>query len=534
MSVLPFHNGKRAYKNLDQLDENAGPFDVIIIGSGMGGMSCGSALAQYGKKVLILEQHYIPGGFTHMFGRKGFQWDVGVHAIGEMEPGKMPRKILDFLSKEKVKMVSLGDPFDRFVFPDGFEFELPAGRKKYIDSLKKLFPEQEEGINKYFSLVVKAMKSSLAFFAFKTLPESVDKVGTGIKNTFSKDFWGKTTTEILNECGIEGKLRTLLTVHWGYYGSTPDDSSFAIHALTHVHFWNGAYYPEGGSKEIAAALLGVILDTGGEVLTKARVEHLLTEGNKVLGVKLEGGREFRAKYVISAGGAKNTVNHIIPDEWQQSSWAREIKALKSSPPYLCLNMGFEGDIAAAGASAANKWLFETWDNNQYFWDLDNPDEKPHILYCSFPSLKDPLYDPGPKQKHTGECVTFLPWSWFKKWEKTIWGKRDEDYKVLKKQIEERLLASLRKAMPDIMEKLVFFELSTPLTALHFTRADEGAIYGLEASPERFTCKALRTRTPFKNFYMTGIDVASLGVVGAMSSGVLTAATINKKIYKHLL
>ncbi|MCB9234484.1 MAG: NAD(P)/FAD-dependent oxidoreductase [Bacteroidia bacterium] len=534
MSVLPLHRGKRAYTPLEKWDGKSGPFDVIIIGTGMGGMSCGAALAQYGYKVLMLEQHYIPGGFTHMFGRKGFHWDVGVHAIGEMQPGKTPRKLLDWLSNSSIKMVSLGDPFDRFVFPDGFEFELPQGRLKYIDSLKKLFPEQEEGITRYFDTVVKAMKSSMSFFALKTMSEGIDKLGSGLKSVLQTDYWGKTTTEVLDECGIEGKLRTLLTVHWGYYGTIPDESSFAMHALTHVHFWNGAFYPEGGSKSIASALLGVILDAGGEVLTKARVECLLTEGKKVTGVKLSDGREVLAPKVVSAAGAKTTVNKLISEEWKESKWASEVSKIKSSPPYLCLNLGFEGDIASLGASAANKWLFDTWDNNQYFWDLNNPDEEPHILYCSFPSLKDPLYDPGPRQKHTGECVTFLPWSWFKQWENTDWGERGEEYLALKKRIEDKLLASLRKAMPELMEKLVLWELSTPLSAKWFTQADEGAIYGLESTPARYNCKALRTRTPYKNFYMTGVDVASLGVVGAMSSGVLTAATLDKRVYKHLL
>ncbi|MEM7035893.1 MAG: NAD(P)/FAD-dependent oxidoreductase [Bacteroidota bacterium] len=532
MAILPTHNGQRAYKPLEEAGE--GPWDVIVIGSGMGGMSCAAALAHYKRKVLVLEQHYIPGGFTHMFGRKGFHWDVGVHAIGEMRPKDVPFKILNWLSSGKVKMQSLGDPFDRFWFPDGFKWELPASRERFVQNLKEAFPEQEAGIDKYMKMCRKAVKRAMSFFAFKSMPRGIDSAGSGLQNTFGRDWWGTTTTEILDLCGIKGKLRTILTVHWGYYGSIPNESSFPIHALTHTHFWNGAWYPVGGSKSIASALLGVVLDAGGEVLTKASVKEIIMDGKKAVGVRMADGQEFRAKKIISAAGAKNTVNGLLPPEYHDHKWATTIRGLRSSPPYICMNLGFHGDIKAAGASAANLWLFDTYDNNQTFWDLEGKPKKPHILYCSFPSLKDPEHNPGPKMKHTGEAVTFLDWSLFDKWKDTLHRAREEDYETFKKNIEDALLQTMREAIPEVMEHLVHHELSTPLTAEYFTKAEMGAIYGLEASPERFTCKALRTRTPIKNFYMTGVDVASLGVVGAMTSGVLTAATLDKRIYRHLL
>lgn len=530
MSVLPTHKGKRAYKPLEEASE--GPWDVIIIGSGMGGMSCGAALAHYGRKVLLLEQHYIPGGFTHMYSRKGFSWDAGIHAIGEMRPKAMPFKIMNWLSRGEVKWQSLGDPFDRFWFDDGYKWELPASRERYFEQLKEAFPDQVEALEKYFKLVRKACKSAMPFFAFKTFGKGVGTFGMNVKNAMGTDFWAMTTTEALDKCGIKGKLRTLLTLHWGYYGSIPDESSFAIHALTHRHFWNGAWYPVGGSKSIASSLLGVILDAGGEVLTKAEVDQLIMEGKKAVGVRMADGREFRAPKIISAAGAKTTVNRFLPEDWKKSEWAETIRGIKSSPPYLCLNMGFNGDIAKAGASPANLWLFHTWDNNQTYWKTET--EKPHILYVSFPSLKDPEHNPGPKEKHTGEAITFLPWEWFTDWEKSAHGDREADYVNFKAKIEEKIIETLRDAIPEVMDLLVHFELSTPLTAEHFVKADQGAIYGLEASPERFTCNMLRPRTPIKNFLMTGVDVASLGVVGAMSSGLLTATALDKRVYKHLL
>jgi all-trans-retinol 13,14-reductase len=532
MSVIPKHNGERVYKNYPEV--SAGPWDVIIVGSGMGGMSCAAALSKYRKKVLLLEQHYIPGGFTHMFGRKGYQWDVGVHVIGEMGPEDQPGKMLQWLSNGKVEMVSLGETYDRFWFPDGFKVRFPDSRAKYIAELKEKFPEESPKIDAYIKTVEKAAKWAKAFYAFKTLPKWMDRIGTRLVNLFTRDYWAITTGEIMQEIGLSEKLQTVLTVHWGYIGSIPNESAFALHALTHTHFWNGGFYPRGGSMSYAQHLLANVWDAGGEVITKASVKELLVENGVAVGVVLQDGKEFRAKRIVSAVGAKTTVNYLLPDSYKEHAWAKSIREVPSSPSYICLNLAFKGDIAAAGATPANLWLFDTWRRDLKTWNVSDPDSKAHILYCSFPSLKDPDHEPGKQLKHTGECVTFVDWGDFKNWTDSVHKHRDDDYLELKAQIEQRLLAQLRERIPEIMQYLDFAELSTPLTAKFFTNADRGAIYGLEASPKRFKNADLRTRTPIKNFYMTGVDIAAIGVTSAMASGLLTAATIDKRIYRRLL
>jgi all-trans-retinol 13,14-reductase len=136
--------------------------------------------------------------------------------------------------------------------------------------------------------------------------------------------------------------------------------------------------------------------------------------------------------------------------------------------------------------------------------------------------------------HTGECVTFVDWDNFAQWQHTEFGDREPDYEALKKNIEERMLMELKLRLPNIMQHLEFCELSTPLTAAHYARASQGAIYGLSASPQRFTCEPLRVRTPIKNFFMGGVDVATLGVISGMTSGILAATAIDKRAYLRLL
>ncbi len=534
MSAIPTVDGERVYESYSSRAARSRSWDVIVIGSGMGGMACAAALARQGRRVLVLEQHYVPGGFTHMYARKGWHWDAGVHAIGEMLEHEVPGKMLRWLTDGQVEMVPLGDPYDRFRFHDGFEWGLPARRERWVAALKREFPDQHAAIDRYLDAVQQAVKAAMLFFAFKSLPEAVDVLGTRILASLSRNWWELTTAQVLDECGVTGKLRTVLTLHWGYYGSIPKESSFPIHALTHSHFWNGAYYPRGGSKQFAAHLLDAVRRAGGKTLVRAEVRELLVEGERASGVVMSDGEVLRAKVVISAAGAKTTVKKLVPEWLRHSEWGTEIESLGDSPPYICLNMGFEGDIRAAGAASSNLWLFETWSEDEKLWDVSDPGSEAPILYCSFPSLKDPDHDPGPKQRHTGECITFVDWGPFQPWERSELKQRPEDYEALKRNIEQRLIAQLERRIPEVMQHLAFYELSSPITTEHFTRASHGAIYGLEASPARFTCSKLRTRTPLAGFYMTGVDIASLGVVGAMTSGMLTAATLDPRLYLRLL
>jgi all-trans-retinol 13,14-reductase len=531
MSVVPKYKGKKLYKDISYIDKQN--WDVIVIGSGIGGMSCAAALAKCGNKVLVLEQHYVPGGYTHMFARKGYEWDVGVHAIGEMRSKDKPRQILDWLCKSPIDMISLGDPYDEFKFPEGEAYGLPTDKNEYLKHLQDRFPEQADKVKKYVDSIYKVVQYSKFFFLFQTFPLWLARISHAILHMFNRNWWKLTTNDFMDELDIKGKLRTLLTVHWGYYGSNPCDSSLPMHALTHVHFRNGANYPKGGAKVFAEEILATVIDAGGSVGTRAKVVALLMEGKRAVGVKLENGQTFNASKIVSAAGAKLSLSKFLPKSYTNKDWVNGILSLPDSPPYLCLNLGFKGDIVKAGAKPANQWLMNTWENNIRYWAIENKEEPPPILYVSFPSLKDPLHKAGAENKNTGECVTFVDFTHFKKWRDTDFGNRPEDYEKLKREIEERMLKELKLKLPNIMEHLDYYELSTPISTLFYTQAQAGAIYGMDSCPERFSNLNLRPITPIKDFYLTGVDVGAVGVVGGMMAGLITAASINRKLIKKL-
>ena len=200
-------------------------------------------------------------------------------------------------------------------------------------------------------------------------------------------------------------------------------------------------------------------------------------------------------------------------------------ACRPAPAHVCLYLGFEGDITRAGAGAANKWFYETWSTEADAWHV-HPDEAdlPHapVLYCSFPSLKDPTHDPGEHLRHTGEVVTFAPWESFASWRGTRWKKRGEDYDAFKQRLTDALLEQFFEHMPELEPMVRHAELSTPVSTDHFCRPLRGSIYGLEPTPDRFTNRWLRPRSPIAGLFFSGSEVATVGVIGAMMGGVLAA------------
>ncbi len=329
----------------------------------------------------------------------------------------------------------------------------------------------------------------------------------------------------------------MLSSQWGYYGSTPSNASFAMQALVAKHFWHGGYYPVGGSPAIAEELLQAVADRDGWCRIRASVKQIVIQNGRATGVELDDGEVISAPRVISAAGVQSTVKRLLPAPHKDARWAKSITDLSPASCHLCLYVGFHGDIRQAGASAANRWFYDVWDSEAGTWDVKpGMDELPPagVLYCSFPSLKDPDYDAGQTQRHTGEVVTFVPWEAFAKWQGTDWSERGEEYEQFKKQLHDSLLEQFLSKMPELRRFVAFSELSTPLSTDHFCRPIKGSIYGIEPTPERFANQYLRPGSPIKNLYFAGSEVSTVGVIGAMMGGVLAATAAEPRKAMRLL
>ena len=542
----PLPTEKRAEKGADRARSwhktmPDGPWDTIVIGSGIGGMTSAALLAELGDRVLVLEQHYVPGGFTHAFRRKGSRngwiWDVGVHAVGEVTKHSMPGRLLAHLTGDRLQWESLGPVYDDFAFPDDFRIGFPDTPKQFRANMLAAFPDEEAAIDGYLAKVKEVSAGMKGYYLARTLPRWAAPIADRTIGRKAHKFLEVTTKEVLDGLTDNVELKAVLASQWGYYGSTPSRSSFAMQALVAKHFMYGGYYPVGGSPAIAEELLRSVADRGGWCRIRASVKEIRVENGRATGVELDDGEFIPAGRVISAAGVQSTVTRLLPETHAKSRWARSIAELSPAPCHVCLYIGFRGDIRNGGASAANRWFYDTWDSEDGNWPVSAEQETlppAAVLYCSFPSLKDPDYDPGQAQRHTGEVVTFVPWEAFAQWQGTDWSERGAEYEQFKQKMHDTLLEQFLQKMPELRRFVAFSELSTPLSTDHFCRPMKGSIYGIEPTPKRFRNPHLRPVSPIKNLYFGGSEVSTVGVIGAMMGGVLAATAAEPRKATRLL
>ncbi len=505
-------------------------YDVVVIGSGIGGLSCAALLAKHGhKRVLVLERHYTAGGYTHVFHRPGYEWDVGVHYIGQMQPKSILRRAFDEITDGALLWADMGDVYDTIVIGED-RYEFVAGREAWRQRMHDYFPEERAGIDAYIERVRAAARSSMTYFGEKILPGALSAVIGGAMRYSALRHMKRTTMDVLSELTQNKRLIAVLCGQYGDYGLPPSSSSFFMHATVANHYFGGGAYPVGGSSRIAASILPLIEREGGAVLTSAEVSQVIVEGRRAVGVRLADGVEVRAHTVISDAGVANTFGRLLPgelSEWQ--TIRRQLDQVRPSVAHASLYLGFKDSTADLGLGKSNIWRYPHEDHDRAVAEFTADIHKPlPVAYLSFPSAKDPDFDRRHPGHSTVEVVTLAPYEWFQAFEDRPWKSRGQDYDAVKQRLTEKLLAALYAEHPHLEAALDHVELSTPLSTRRFTDFAHGEIYGLAHSPDRFEQKWLRPRTPIGNLYLTGADIVSAGVGGALFGGVLTASAILRR------
>jgi len=524
----------QSYKQRPDLKET---YDTIIIGSGMGGLATGAILSKQGQKVLVLERHYTAGGFTHVFKRKGYEWDVGIHYIGEVQrEHSILKKLFDYVSDSKLKWADMGNVYDRIVIGDE-HFDFVKGVKNFKKQMVAYFPEEEQAISTYINLVFKAVKTSKNYYISKAISPFLNAIiGKFLKTPFYK-FSDKTTDEVLRSLTKNETLIKVLSGQYGDYGLPPKQSSFSMHASVVRHYFDGGNFPIGGSSQIVKTIDPIIEASGGTILVSAEVEEIVIKKNTAVGVQMKDGKLIRAKNIVSNAGIMTTYNTLLPSTTVAKHRLKEqLQKVKPSVAHVSLYIGLEGSPEDLQLPKTNYWIYPAEGDHdtcvkRYLDDLSQPFP---MVYLSFPSAKDPDWSNRYAGKSSIDIITLMPFETFKKWSDTSWKKRGDEYETIKEDIAQRLLKELYKQLPQVEGKINCYELSTPVTTQHFINYKNGEVYGLDHSPSRFRQSFLTPRTPIKNFYLTGQDIVTAGVGGALFSGVLTTmAMTGKNVLKDL-
>jgi all-trans-retinol 13,14-reductase len=201
---------------------------------------------------------------------------------------------------------------------------------------------------------------------------------------------------------------------------------------------------------------------------------------------------------------------------------------------LRVTRGLGDDVSqgAAGATRSNHWFYDSWSTDSIWTDpIQQP--SPPSLFVSFASLKDPWHQPGPRQRHAGEVVAFADWSMLAPWSELKPDQRGPEYQLMKSRIETAMPSSFARHMPGLASMIAYHELATPLATAFITGHDHGGFYGLENTPRRMMSAALRMKTPVPGLYLSGQDVVTPGIFGAMWGGLLAAATVDPHVFQRL-
>jgi len=508
-------------------------WDAIVIGSGIGGLTTAALLSQHAaKKVLVLERHYTAGGYTHSFKRPGYSWDVGVHYIGDVQDPASPlRAAFDNLTGGQLEWAPMPDVYDRILM-GGRTFEFPTGRERLRARLKDYFPDEAGAIDRYIAAVQSAQKASRLYFAEKAIPRPIARVAGSLMRVPFLRWASQSTLDVLRRFTQNDELIAVLTAQWGDYGLPPAQSSFGMHAIVAAHYFDGASYPVGGAGRIAETIAPAIERNGGKVVVSADVQEIIVQNGKATGVRMADRREFRANLVISDAGARNTFQRLIrePQPVLQPV-LQDLDRVPSSLAHLSLYIGVKQSARQLGLTGTNLWIYPKSESRAPDHDanlarfIDDPSAPFPVVYISFPSAKDPEFERNHPDRATLEAVVFAPYEWFTRWEGSRWKHRAAEYDAFKESLASRIQREVERNVPAIAGKIDHAELSTPLTTRHFMNYQQGEAYGLAATPERFRLRSLTPHTPIRNLYLTGQDVASLGVAGALFGGVMTASAV---------
>lgn len=515
------------WKRLDKKDG----YNAIVVGSGLGAMTFGAIMAKMGKKILLLEKHYVAGGFTHVFKRKEYEWDVGIHYVGDVHKDfTFIRILFDYVTEHQLKWQEMDEVYDRIVLGEN-KYDFKAGKENFVEMLYERFPGEEAAIDEYMKTVYSATDPGRKFFMQKALPSILSSLVGGFLSKKYNQWSDKTTSEVLDAITDNQELKAVLAGQYGDHGMPPSESSFAIQSVVTKHYWKGGAFPVGGCQRIAETIIPVIEKAGGAVAVRAGVEKIIVENGKATGVLMEDGTKLEAPMIVSGAGYLNTMERLLDTEVQKAIGFSPKNCVSRSVSHVCLYIGLKENLRELGIGNTNYWVYPHNDHDRGVKEYMADPSKPFpVTYISFPSLKDPEWEERYPGKSTIEMITLAPYEWFEKWEDERWKHRGQEYEAYKEEFSQRLLKELYKQFPQLEGKIDYYELSTPLSTKHFVNYEKGEIYGLDHSPARFRMKELRPKTPIKNLYLTGQDIVTVGIGGALMSGLLTAAHVTTNFF----
>lgn len=501
--------------------------DAIVIGSGAGGLTAAVALANAGQKVLVVEQHYVAGGWCHSFTLQGYRFSPGVHYIGGLQKGGSTNFIYRGLGVS-------GDLAFCELNPDGYDhvivgdqrFDIPKGKDVYINRLKERFPHEARGIDRFFTTVQRIVDQARVGMSAAS---PLDALALPFRAPHLMRWFVGSAQAMVDACVTDPFLKAILLSQTGDHGVPPSAVPGVVHATVMEHYFDGGYYPLGGGFAIPRAFVRALKRKGGELRLSTRAAKILIEDGHAVGVKLDDGTEIRARSVISNADPEVTLGTLVGREHLSKGLRRKLDKARYSTSALSLFFAVNMDLQAAGLDSGNVWYYDHPDVDQIYkhgmddYNLHHPIEG---QFLTVTTLKDP--SKMHSGHHTCETFAFVGYDAFKRWEEGHASEgtvRPGDYADFKEALTDKMFDGLERIVPGIRDHVVFAELGTPLTNRYYVEATQGNLYGTDKRMGQLGPLSYPIRSEIDGLYMVGASTISHGVVGATMSGLEAAKSI---------
>lgn len=510
-------------------------YDVIIIGGGLGGLTAGAVLAKKGKKVLLIEQHFIVGGAATVFKRKDINIEVGLHEMDFGEYGyDIKRDLFDFLElNKKIELVSLPETWE--VVDNGEKFRVPEGIEEAKKYLISQFPQEEKGIKKYFAILKSTaytmgkMPYDMNFFQFLLYP--LVKFPRVVKYFFNQ----KSVGEMLDRIIRDDKLKRLLNANLVYYHDNPYEFSWHYHALAQYNYYNGAKYIKGGSYSLSRALAEIITENGGTVETMCSAEKVIVEKGKARGVVYTNKRTkeevtVHAKHVIANCAPSVLYDTMVDEEYKDKS----LEQFKESVSLYTVYIVFKENLKDVYKNHAySTFINEDGDLNLPFGEMGNGFKQKSIEDRGFVFVDYGVIDSGLaiKENDTRSVGVFCGPSYLDEWEDLP----KEAYFAKKEKLAEDLFKKAEKYFPNLKDYVEYYEVSTPKTIKRYMKTPSGTAYGYVNNRYLRKGRVPRFSKTIKNLLFTGAYAfPGGGFTGVLIGGYMAACNLIESQWRHII
>ena len=467
---------KRPFRGLRDRGPEAS-YDAVIIGAGIGGLFCANLLAREGLRVLLIEQHYMLGGYCSTFKRKGFIFDASTHFYPLLgNPETLTGKLLADLGIETrwVKM----DPVDTFHFPDGSRFSVPADLDAYLTKVKAEFPHEAASLDRFFEEVRDAYYLGLLYY-FR-----------GRRTPRFEEVRRRTLRQALDRHFRDRKLKLLLAADCPHWGSPPSRTSFVFDSMLRLSYFLGNYYPVGGSQCFADELARCFEERGGHILIHSRVDRIVVRRGRACGVEIETARgRLRGRHTVAAGAVisnadlRLTLDEMLGPEHVDAGYRAQVERLRPSFPCFLVHLGLR-DVPASAIDRVQGYYWQRWDP-----DLVGRGG----LRCKVfsPTVYEPRMAPAGGQVVILQKVLEMDYAGV------------DDWPAHKQEIEDYVLDHLESVIPGVTDRVAVRLSASAKTAWRFTLNHAGAMLGWEMSPDQLGEDRPDNAGPVDNLYLVG-------------------------------